>query len=302
MNRNDGYRVNSDDPMYQIVPYIMTQRLDATNEIELDIDLEPIQSYIRECRAKGTPVSHMAVIIAAYLRMLTVKPFLNRFCVNKKIYARNHFCVSFVTLVPDKNGETVNKIYFDLDDDIFTVNEKLNNALNSSRDELQDTSMDKVAKALTRLPIILKVGVGALKLIDKVFSLPFGICDASPFHTSLFITNLASIRSEPVFHHLYEFGTTSVFIAMGAPEKKTFINENGDADEKKVMKLRVTMDERIADGKYYVLCFKEISKYFRNPALLETKPESITFDPDVRSKHWSWTSKVDGKFVKKAIR
>ena len=32
---------------------------------------------------------------------------------------------------------------------------------------------------------------------------------------SLGITNLASIRTNHIYHHCYEFGTTSVFMAMG---------------------------------------------------------------------------------------
>ena len=112
MYRTDGNRVRGNDAMYELVPHIMPKRYDASNSIKVEIDLDPIQEYIRRCRKKGISMSHMSVIIAGYLRAASQNPYLNRFCMNKKIYARNHFCVSFVTLTPGKESDTVTKLYF----------------------------------------------------------------------------------------------------------------------------------------------------------------------------------------------
>ena len=129
MYRADGNKVSTKDAMYEIVPYIMPKRFDASNSIKVDIDLEKIQEYSRKCRARGVKMSHMAILIAAYLRLVSQNPLLNRFAMNKKIYARNHFCVCFVTLKPDNDTDTVTKVYFDLDDDIFTVNSRIEEAI-----------------------------------------------------------------------------------------------------------------------------------------------------------------------------
>ena len=116
------------------------------------------------------------------------------------------------------------------------------------------------------------------------------IVDASPFHTSLFVTNLASIRTNTIYHHLYEFGTTGVLVSMGQPMKK--IVKNGETvEEKKIMELGIVTDERIANGHYYGRCFKELSRYYKNPALLETPPETIVKDPHVRKKNPKWILK-----------
>ena len=283
MYRSDGYRVLSTDPIYQIVPHIMPKRYDASNSIKVDIDLEPIQNYIRECRKKGISVSHMSVIIAGYLRIVSQNPYLNRFVMNKKIYSRNHFCVSFVTLTPGSETDTVSKLYFNLDDTLPVVNEKIAAAIERARNHGGPNSMDKLISKLCRTPFLLTFSIGFLKLLDRFFTLPFSIVDASPFHTSLFVTNLASIRTNTIYHHLYEFGTTGVFVSMGQPMKKPRLN--GETfEEKKVMELGIVTDERIANGHYYGRCFKELSKYYKNPALLETPPESVVSDPDVKKK------------------
>mgnify|MGYP002578139581 CR=1 FL=1 len=290
MYRSDGYRVLSTDPIYQIVPHIMPKRYDASNSIKVDIDLEPIQNYIKECRKKGISVSHMSVIIAGYLRIVSQNPYLNRFVMNKKIYSRNHFCVSFVTLTPGSETDTVSKLYFNLDDTLPVVNEKIAAAIERVRNHGGPNSMDKLIAKLCRTPFLLTFSIGFLKLLDRFFTLPFSIVDASPFHTSLFVTNLASIRTNTIYHHLYEFGTTGVFVSMGQPMKKPRLN--GETfEEKKVMELGIVTDERIANGHYYGRCFKELSKYYKNPALLETPPESVVSDPDVKKKKRKWIVK-----------
>ena len=262
MYRTDGYRVRTDDPMYEIAANVMDKRYDASNFIKQDIDLETLQSYIKDCRKKGIAMSHMAIIIAGYIRLVSQNPYLNRFVMNKRIYARNHFCVSFVTLTQDKQSHTVSKVYFNLDDDIFTVSKKLNDVIEKNQN----------------------AAVGFFKFLDKFFTLPFSIIDASPFHTSLFVTNLASIRMGAVYHHIYEFGTTGIFVSMGQPVKK--LVKNGEMiEEHKFLELGIVTDERIADGHYYSRCFRELKKFYRNPELLEEKPESVIFDTDIKKKN-----------------
>ncbi|MBQ9961020.1 MAG: hypothetical protein IJP00_03860 [Firmicutes bacterium] len=285
MYRRDGYRVVSDDPMYEIVPYIMDKRYDASNSITREIDMDYLQTYIGKCRKRGIPMNHMSIIIAAYLRTAANNPYLNRFVMNKRVYARNHFCVSFVTLTPIKKASTVNKIYFNLDDDIFTVNEKITAAIENCQDKESETAMDKLAKALVRFPGLLSVAVPIIKFIDKHFWLPLSIVHASPFHTSLFITNLASIRVGAIYHHLYEFGTTGVFVSMGQPSTKIIFNKEDQPEKRKVMELGIVTDERIADGHYYGQCFREWLKYLKSPELLEVKAERIVKDPDIKVKN-----------------
>ena len=284
MYRADGYRIRTNDAMYELVPYIMPYRYDASNSVTVDIDLDLMQDYIRKCRKKGINMSHMSIIIAGALRIASQNPFLNRFVMNRKIYARNHFCVSFVTLQPGKTSDTVNKLYFNLDDDIFTVNRKVQEAIERTQQPTSQNALDKLMASLVRIPFLVGAVVGVLKFIDKYFTLPFSIINASPFHTSLFVTNLASIRTNAIYHHLYEFGTTGIFISMGQPERR--IEKNGETvEEKKIMPLGIVTDERIANGHYYGRCFRELNRYYKNPELLEVPPEQVVRDPDVRKKN-----------------
>lgn len=290
MYRTDGYRVRTNDAMYELVPHIMPKRYDASNSIMQQIDLAPLQDYIRKKRRQGISVNHMSIIIAAYLRVVSQNPYLNRFCMNKKIYARNHFCVSFVTLTPGKESDTVTKLYFNLDDTVFDVNAKVQAAIERIQNPDAETPLDRLMASLLRVPFLVTAAVDILKLLDRFFTLPFSVVDASPFHTSLFVTNLASIRTNTIYHHLYEFGTTGVFVSMGQP-RKIAVPNGETTEERKIMELGIVTDERIANGHYYGRCFREVAQYFRNPELLETKPESIVQDPHIHKQNPKWIVK-----------
>ncbi len=271
--RADGKRVRKADPMYTVVPYIMDKRNDAMNMITVDIPVEPIQSYINAKRKEGIRLSHMSVIMAAYLRIVHEFPLLNNFIVNKKIYTHKEFKVAMVVL---KNlatqEETMSKVEFQLDDNIFEVNEKMTAYVEENQKETSVNNTDKMIKFLVSLPGLLLVGVGLFKLLDRYGLLPKFITDLSPFHSSLTLTNLASIRTNHIYHHIYNFGTTSVFIAMGK-NREVAKKKNGEIVFEKCMPLGVVMDERICSGIYFAAAFRKFKAYLEDPSVLEAKPE-----------------------------
>lgn len=271
--RADGKRVRKADPMYTVVPYIMDKRNDAMNMTTVDIPVEPIQDYINAKRKEGIRLSHMSVVTAAYLRTVYEFPLLNNFIVNKKIYTHKEFKVAMVVLKSlATEEETMSKVKFELDDNIFEVNEKMNEYVESNRQASTVNNTDKMISFLVSLPGVCNIAVGLFKLLDRYGLLPKFITDLSPFHASLTITNLASIRTNHIYHHIYNFGTTSVFIAMGknreVPKKK-----NGEIVFEKCIPLGVVMDERICSGLYFAKAFRRFRNFLEDPSLLEAKPE-----------------------------
>ncbi len=282
--RADGKRVKKADPMYTVAPFIMDKRYDSMNMIELDIPVEPIQKYINAKRKKNINISHMAVILAAYIRTMSEFPSLNRFIVNKRIYARNEIAVGMVVLQNGKmdNG-TMSKMYFDYENTIFDVNNIINDYVDANRTDAKNNSTEKLIKFLLSLPGILPAGVAIFKFLDKHGWLPKAIIDASPFHTSLVISNLASIRTNHIFHHCYEFGTTSIIITMGNSREKAK-RIGGEIIHEKCMPLGIVMDERICSGSYFALAFRRMKKYLTNPELLESEPEVLNIETPQKKK------------------
>lgn len=275
--RADGKKVKNIEPMHKVGAYIMNKRNDALNMIELDIPVEPMKKYLNEKRKEGHSLSHLSLILAAYVRTLAEYPELNRFVVNKKIYARNEIVVSMVVLKPGDTDGAMNKIYFEPTDDIFTVEKKLAEFVEESRSEGNNDALDKIISTLLSIPGLCTIGVAIFKFMDRYGLLPKSLIHASPFHTSMTLSNLASIRTNHIFHHIYNFGTTSLILTMGNM-REVPMRKGGQVEFVRCIPFGLVMDERIATGSYFAMAFRRMSEYLADPTKLEGPPKVVNVD------------------------
>lgn len=280
--RADGKKLRNTDPMYKVAAHIMDKRVDSMNMITIDIPYAPMQEYVNKKRKEGISISHMALVLSAYIRTMAKFPELNRFIVNKQPYQRNEITVGMVVLQSLESHEgTMSKMYFDKNDTIIEVNNKINKYVNENREAPEKNGTEKIIKFLLSFPGLLTVGVKLFKFLDKHGLLPKFIIDMSPFHMSLGVTNLASIRTNHIYHHCYEFGTTSIFFAMGnlreVPKRK-----GGEIIFERSLPIGVTMDERICSGSYFATAFRYMKKLLSDPSVLEKEPEIIEKDVAIR--------------------
>ena len=145
------------------------------------------------------------------------------------------------------------------------VNQKISEEVTHAA---ESNTVDKIASVIMSLPVK-KALVGLLKGMDRHNLMPKVIIDASPFHTSLFFTYLKSIKLDYIYHHLYDFGTTGIFVALGKI-KKIPVVEKDAVVIKSCCEVGYTLDERICDGLYFANSLKLVKKYLENPYLLET--------------------------------
>ena len=267
MKRADGTRIRNEDPMYYLIPQFLTKRYDAQNMITVDIPVEPLRRYMNEKRREGIAVSHIALILCAYLKAAEKFPALNRFIVNKKIYQHNDFTVSMVVLRPGSANDTFSKIHLDFGDDILTVQRKIDEYINENRQDAENP-LDKLMGTLVGMSGLLSFACGALRWADKHNLLPKSIIEVSPFHASVLFSNLASIRTNHIYHHVYEFGTTSVGITMGNM-REIPRTVKGEIVLERCIPLGVVMDERICSGHYFAQVFSYIKELLNDPHLME---------------------------------
>ena len=273
MARVDGKRVKNEVPMYYLIPQFMTKRNDAMNMTTVDIPIEPLRKYMNEKRKEGHHISHMALIMTAYAHTVGEYPSLNRFVQNRRIYEHNDIAVSLVVLRPGNTGndDTMAKLYFTPEDTVFDVQRKIDEYIekNTSGAEEDTNDLDKWMKRLCSLGGLLDVAGAILRFMDRHGLLTKGMVEASPFHASLLITNLASIRTNYVYHHVYNFGTTSISVAMGNMRELPKRGPNGTVELVRCMPLGVVMDERIASGHYLALAFARFKDILAHPEILE---------------------------------
>ena len=174
----------------------------------------------------------------------------------------------------------MSKIYLQPEDTIFDVERRIREYVDNSRNVEKQNSTDKLIATLVNIPGLLRFAVNVLKWMDWHNLLPKAIIDASPMHNTMVFTNLASIRTNHIHHHIYDFGTTSLLMAAGNPREIPRRNRDGEIVHEKCLPLGLVMDERIATGYYYAQAFRKMKEYFKNPALLEEPPERILTDPE----------------------
>ena len=271
--RPDGRAIKNLEPMQMIMPYFMKTRTDSMNMYEDTFACEPWDAYIKEKAAEGIHLSYMHIIIAAVVRLIALRPQLNRFCMNGKIYARPKIWVSFVvhpTLRDESVGTTI-KLMFEGTETILEVAEKINEAIaRETVNRKGENDTDKLLRTLMKKipgPLI-KFVVNTLLWMDKHNIMTKAIIELSPFHTSFFITNLKSLGINHIYHHTYEFGTTGLFFAMGK-EKLVPVVKGNEITTQKEMGFGLVSDERFCDGLYFALSLRKLRRFMQNPAVLE---------------------------------
>lgn len=278
--RRDGWLVKDVDPLVALTPYFMPMRCDAQVMMGFETDFEKLARYIVKKGGEGYKISFMDIIIAAYVRTVSELPEINRFIANKRIYARNEIVVSFAVLQrlgDGKYNENTIKCKFDPRDTIYDVSARLEREIAIARKADADNLTMQVVRLL-RYPIVANIIVWLARFLDRYGLLPKIVIDASPFHTGLFLVNMASIGMPAVRHHIYNFGTTPLFVSMGANQRSLSMDKEGNVKRTRVMPLGVVADERVCSGYVYSQMVSKILKYIGNPHLLETPPETVTFD------------------------
>jgi hypothetical protein len=284
-DRYDGWRVRNVDTVFSVIPFFLRTRMDAQNFFEEQLDIDHIEDFIREHKDDIPGLSIMHIVMAAHIRLISQRPHLNRFVIWNKIFARNHLNVSIAVkrTLSDDGEETLIKPYFQLEDTLQDVVRRVLQEQENNQQVGQKNSSDKISKIMGYLPdFFLRAAVFFLLGMDKVGIMPKAINQASPWHCSLFLTNIGSIGIESIYHHLYEFGTCSMFVAMGKKTRRHTINRDGEMKSHKSIHLKFVLDERICDGFYYASSMRLLSKYLADPSILLTPPEKVVADESVR--------------------
>ena len=279
--RPDGRRIDGIDPVMKITPYVMPMRCDAQVFLKHRADLEAMSRFIRKQKAeKNEKISYMQIIVAAYVRAISRNPEVNRFIMNKQLFARNNCSAAFTILKNPSNaddGEAVVKIKFDLSDTLYDVRDRMEAAVAANRGDAPPSFVDKLLGFLFAVPGLATVIVGLVRFLDRYGLAPGILMEERPCYVGMYVTNTASIGLHDVNHHLYNWGNVGLFFGMGTPEKVAVV-ENGETRMKRWLPIGITADERVCSGAHYGRFFADMKRYLDHPELLTEPPEKVRFD------------------------
>ena len=300
--RSDGVKVKGLDAVTKAAPFFMPTRLGAQNYMLHEFRCEPIDEFIARQRRLGNNYTYTHIMMASLVRLLYLRPKLNYFVNHNVIYEHKDITICMVVKkkLNDESEDVDLKFHFTGRESLPQIKEYVDKLIaeNVSEDSVYGTTKD--ADALGKLPNwLFRLAMKIIRWMDRHNMLPKKLIDASCFHSSCFLTNLKSIKIDAINHHLYDFGTCSLFIAMGKEKIAPVVEKNKELKLGKVMNVGLTMDERVADGFYFGKTLRIWKDMFENlDCLLEPMPEDGSKKMTIK-KRKTKKSKVKKMKVKK---
>ena len=273
-DRRDGAKLRDLDAMHYIMPLMYPNRCDNEAYMRLTIDISNTEEYIRGYN-KAHPENKVAIfdiIIAAALKMVRTRPQLNRFIANQTMYQRNCTTAAFTVKKDfrDDGDETLARIVAEGDDNLDSISRQVREQIALCK--TQDDDSTKAMNIIMKIPGKHLVGAIA-RFLDKHGWMPQSVIATDPYQCSVVLTNLGSLGLDIGYHHLMNWGTTSIFTIVGTKKNRAHFDANGNVTMKKELDLAFTIDERISDGFYYARSLRLMKTLIENPKLLE-KPLS----------------------------
>ena len=281
-DRKDGRKLKDITAMHYVMPLMYPNRCDNEAFISERIDLTNVMAYLEKKNADNPEYKYnlFQIMVTAMLKVLYLRPKMNRFIANKTMYHRNEISAAFTIkkIFSDNGAEALAFIHSQPTDTIDTIHNEILRQVSIGRSEDQVDAGTASLNAVKSLPGFLVKFVGAAaRFLDRHGWMPQSVIAGDPYYSSVVLTNLGSIKLHAGYHHLTNWGTNSIFCAIGEIKKRPFYDDEGNVTMRTSVDLGLTIDERIADGYYYSRTVQLLKTLLQNPELLE-KPLSEEVD------------------------
>lgn len=279
-DRKDGYLLRNVDPMHLFVPHLYPNRTDSECFVVEEIDLTNLLAYLEKKNADNPKYRYTLfhAIAAAIVKTVTLRPYMNRFIQGKRLYQRDHISIAFVAkkYYGDDAHEALITLRFDENTTIDSLHDRImNEVIQVRRGKKEDNNTEKMGMLVKMPQFLLRWLVNFMRVLDFYGKVPSFLIKEDPCYSSVFISNLGSIKLHANYHHLTNWGTNSLFLVIGEKHPAPKFDENGNVSMRQVLDLSITIDERIADGYYYSKTFKLLKYLLQHPELLETPAKEV---------------------------
>ena len=273
-DRRDATLLRNTDAMHFIMGIIYPHRADNEAYIAERVNLEPIKAYLAGKNVEGIPFKYtfFHVILTALVKTVTLRPKLNRFYANENYYQRNKVTAGFVIKKEFSDGseEAVALLEAKPDATIDTIHQEIYQRVHATRNEQKKNTTDNSMDILNKLPRFLsKAAIRFIRWLDRHGWCPDVLIGDDPNYSSVFLSNLGSIKLRSGYHHLTNWGTCSLFCVIGEKKWTPLYDAHGLVEMRETVDLGLTVDERIADGYYYSKSIRLFKHLLEHPELLE---------------------------------
>ena len=276
-DRKDARRVRKTDSMHAFVPYLLPGRVDNEAVLTEYADVSNLEKYIAKKNEDNPEFKYTVFhgVLAALAKTIYLRPKMNYFYQGHRLYERNDILFSFVVKrqFEDSSEEALAIVKIDKESELSPMDQmygKVKKFVTRVRKNNETDGATDIIGKLCKLPrFLLKFVVWVLKKLDYYGIMPTALSKDDPYYSTVFVSNLGSIKATASYHHLTNWGTNSVFVIVGEMKKKQVLDKDDTPVVKKVIPFGITVDERIADGFYFAKSFKIFRHLIENPELLD---------------------------------
>ena len=282
-DRRDAKKVRDLDGMHNIMLEVMPKRCDADVYINVKIDVTNLIKYVEDYKKKNPDkkITFFHAFATAFGKVIYNKPLLNRYIINRTYYDRNEVILAFVAKVAfeDNSEEMMINIPIEKEDNIFSIRDKIAKRVEKVRSTKTKTDdkrsgTNNIVDVVGHFPKFLrKIVVKVLQSFDRHDWLPKDIIEDNLYYSTAILSNLGNLGIGSIYHHLTDFGTSSILATMGKIHKETIVDEKGKTKVIDVCDFGVNLDERIADGYYFSKSLQLLEYILANPKLLEGRAD-----------------------------
>ncbi|MBQ8669683.1 MAG: hypothetical protein IJ508_00360, partial [Oscillospiraceae bacterium] len=263
-DRKDGTLLRDIDSMHLVMPLMYPNRCDNEAFLSERIDLTNVNAWLEQKNASNPEYKYnlFQIMVTAMLKVLTLRPKMNRFIANCRMYQRNEVSAAFTIkkIFSDSGDEALAVIRSKETDTIDTIHQEIFRQVSLGRSEKVDAGTQSL-NMMQLVPGFLLRFVGAVaRFLDRRGWMPRSVIAGDPYQSSVVITNLGSIKLHAGYHHLTNWGTCSVFCVIGEAKKRPFHDEDGQVHMRDSLDIGLTIDERLADGYYYSKTIRLLKK------------------------------------------
>jgi hypothetical protein len=279
-HRRDGIHLGDIPALRRITPYLLRTRTSSVVYFPQRIEVDGLLTWLEESNA-GRPadqrITLFHVILTAISRTLRLRPEMNRFIAGRRTYQHRDIRISFIVKesMSDDAPETEVRLVFTGHETLDQVRGLVSSAVEGKRGAVRGKD-DQLTDFFASWPRpILNLIARLIATLDYHNALPAFLMDAIPLYTSVYAVNVGSLGIDPPFHHLYEYGSASVFVALGAVRQEAVVDEHGQVVARRCLSAVYTLDERASDGFYFARTAEVFRRLVANPELLSRTDISV---------------------------
>ena len=269
--RSDGVEIPGLSLVRRIMPIMMPTRSEGVVYYEMTLDLTRTLPFVEEWnRTHEDEITVFRLALAAAARVMYARPGLNRFVSGGRIYQRKGCQVSFMVKKAFEDEAPMVTVKMDMPsgEPLEQLARRVRERIGESRSG-RPSRVDNELRLFFLLPVLaLRAAYRLVRALDRWNLLPASFTGPDPMFSSIFLANVGSVGVDAAYHHLFDYGTVSVFVVVGKIGPQVFVDGDGTVTTRPGLRACFSFDERINDGHYCVAALQLARELMEDPARL----------------------------------